>query len=410
MSQSKAFIQKMFRKYYEENSSLVKAPSRIGRREFGFNLFGEGMLRHKSFKNLDELLSFLRLSAPRDAYFSCAYYENPEAEMDKKTWLGADLIFDIDADHIPTPCDKVHDEWTCSKCGFMGKGVAPDTCPVCGCKSFDTSTWPCEVCLATAMQETTKLLDMLTRDFGFSDKAIHVFFSGHRGYHVHVEDESVNGLDAVARKEIVDYISAQGLAISPRGKSRGKRRLPQLDELKLYDFGWQGRIAKRLRDFILQSREEDLVNLGLKRNVAKIILQNKEAILRNSEIVRNLKAIKGVGTETLKQIMDFCIQNGMARIDTVVTADVHRLIRLTETLHGKTGLRKVEFPDSQIESFDPFKEAVAFKRETQTVFVYSAPRFRLGDEMFGPYKDQRVELPIAAAILLICKGRAEVVE
>jgi DNA primase small subunit len=99
-----------------------------------------------------------------------------------------------------------------------------------------------------------------------------------------------------------------------------------------------------------------------------------------------------------------------AKIDTVVTTDIHRLIRLADTLHGKTGFLKVEFPVSTTASFDPFKDAIAFKEGTATVNVSDAPEFRLGDELFGPYRDKKVELPTAAAVLLICKGRAEVAE
>jgi DNA primase small subunit len=98
-----------------------------------------------------------------------------------------------------------------------------------------------------------------------------------------------------------------------------------------------------------------------------------------------------------------------AKIDTVVTTDIHRLIRLAGTLHGKTGLRKVEFPVKCLEDFDPFKEAVAFKEGVVKVFVSDAPEFRLGGNVFGPYKSQTVELPTAAAVLLICRGRAKVV-
>ena len=97
-----------------------------------------------------------------------------------------------------------------------------------------------------------------------------------------------------------------------------------------------------------------------------------------------------------------------AKIDTVVTTDTHRLIRMNGTLHGKTGLKKVEFPVKNLEDFDPFEEAVAFKEGAVKVFVSDAPEFRLGGNMWGPYKNQTVELPTAAAILLICKGRAEV--
>jgi len=99
-----------------------------------------------------------------------------------------------------------------------------------------------------------------------------------------------------------------------------------------------------------------------------------------------------------------------AKIDTVVTTDIHRLIRLTGTLHGKTGFKKVEFSVSDLDDFDPFKSAIAFKGSAVTVFVSDAPEFRIGDEIFGPYKIQKVELPTAAALLLVCKSRAEVLE
>ena len=97
-------------------------------------------------------------------------------------------------------------------------------------------------------------------------------------------------------------------------------------------------------------------------------------------------------------------------VDTVVTTDVHRLIRLTNTLHGKSGLMKVAFPTSEMEEFDPFKEAIAFKEGEATIVVEEAPQFRLGEEAFGPFKNRRVELPMAAAMLLLCKGLAEVAE
>ena len=78
------------------------------------------------------------------------------------------------------------------------------------------------------------------------------------------------------------------------------------------------------------------------------------------------------------------------------------------TLHGKTGLKKVGFPLGSLEDFDPFEGAVAFKEGAVKVFVSDAPEFRLSGNVFGPYKRKTVELPTPAAILLICKGRAEV--
>jgi hypothetical protein len=79
-------------------------------------------------------------------------------------------------------------------------------------------------------------------------------------------------------------------------------------------------------------------------------------------------------------------------------------------LHGKTGLRKVMVPITGIEHFDPFKSAVAFKEGTVSVTAADAPQFRLGDETYGPYQEETIELPTAAALLLLCKGRAKMGE
>jgi hypothetical protein len=78
------------------------------------------------------------------------------------------------------------------------------------------------------------------------------------------------------------------------------------------------------------------------------------------------------------------------------------------TLHGKTGLLKIELPANQLDDFDPFTQAVAFKKGTTKVLVSNAPEFRLGGATWGPYKNQKVEVSTAAAIMLILKGRAEV--
>jgi DNA primase small subunit len=397
------FVRGIFRDYYMKNYAPKSSISKMEQREFGFIMFEGWMQRHKSFSQMSELKEFLQNSVPSDSYYSCAHYESPEAEMDRKGWIGADLIFDIDADHIPTPCDKIHDEWVCGGCGFSGKGVTPEKCPACGSEKFNAKTWPCEICLASAKAETLKLLDMLTEDFGFSEKEIHVFFSGHRGYHVSVGCEVVMALDSIARKEIVDYVSSLGLDVSSYDLTRR--------EALAGDYGWSKRLNQGIRDFIKNAKDEDLGNIGLKKNVIDALSRSKDSI--SSRLQANGKwspSVKGVGPDSWRRMAEHVAKLQSAKIDTVVTTDIHRLIRLADTLHGKTGFLKVEFPVSTTASFDPFKDAIAFKEGTATVNVSDAPEFRLGDELFGPYRDKKVELPTAAAVLLICKGRAEVAE
>ena len=111
-SLSQRYIQDRFADYYKQNSASILPPSSLERREFGFLLLDKKvMLRHQSFKDADSLRSSLCSVVPSDVYYSSAYYERPLEEMRSKGWLGADLVFDIDADHIPTPCATVHDIW-----------------------------------------------------------------------------------------------------------------------------------------------------------------------------------------------------------------------------------------------------------------------------------------------------------
>jgi DNA primase small subunit len=246
---------------------------------------------------------------------------------------------------------------------------------------------------------------MLESDFGFSDKEVRVFFSGHRGYHVHVENEAVRTLDTMGRKEIVDYVTGLGLAIldreqkGPRGKASQK--------FYLGDFAWNKRIKQGMRKFILTASLDDLKNIGLQK--ANVIFSKKELIIERCIDKGLWDSIPDVNVGTWEKLARFVKEAESAKIDTVVTTDTHRLIRMNGTLHGKTGLKKVEFPAKSLDTFDPFKEAVAFKEGKVKVVVSDAPEFRLGGNVFGPYRGETVEVSTAAAVLLICKGRAEVV-
>jgi len=406
------FVRDKFAEYYQKHSSIIQSPSSIEKREFGFLLFKERiMLRHKDFKNLDDLRSSLKTIVPSDVYYSSAYYERPMVEMGEKGWLGADLIFDIDADHIPTPCAKTHDTWVCNNCGAAGRGGSPGKCPTCGEQKFDEKTWLCQVCLESAKAETMKLIDILTKDFGLSSEEITVGFSGHRGYHLHVESEEIQTLDSMARKEIVDYVVGIGLETKFHGlEETGEKKSRVLVGPELYDPGWRGRIARGTYDFLLAASSEELEKIGLKKKVVDAIIQHKETLLQSWKEKGPWGIIKGIGAESWRKIAQHGAEKQSAKIDTVVTTDIHRLIRLTNTLHGKTGLKKIEAPITSIEHFDPLESAVAFKEGTVTVHVSSAPQFRLGEEIYGRYEVEKVELPTAVALLLLCKGVAKVEE
>ncbi len=398
-------IREKFHQYYQTYSKKVQPPSAIRQREFGFILLDKKiMLRHKSFGDDEVLRSFLTSTIPSDAYYSAAHYGHPESSMDEKEWLGADLVFDIDADHILTSCGKVHDSWKCTSCGFGGKGPSPERCPACGETKFDTQTWTCDDCLVSAKEEAIKLLEMLLEDFGFAEQEMKVYFSGNRGYHVHVESEEARMLDSMARKEIVDYVIGLGM----------KTGAHELIEKGTVTFGsktsgWGRRIAVGIETFLTNVTPIKAKALGLSKHEVNFLTENKELLLQNLKDKGSLD-VKEVGPKNLQRIIQLVVAQQSAQIDTVVTTDIHRLIRLAGSLHGKTGLMKTEASFSNFDSFDPLKDAVAFKEGEIVVEVAETPGFRIGDGTYGPFKEARVELPTAAAMFLLCMGAAQVVE
>lgn len=409
-SVSQTFIRNKFAEYYKENSNSIMTPSSLERREFGYLLLEKNvMVRHKGYRDADGIRSSLVSIVPSDVYYSSAYYERPMEEMNAKGWMGADLVFDIDADHIPTPCATLHDVWVCTVCGASGAGKPPSTCSKCNGTKFKQKTMPCDVCLEASKVEAIKLLDVLSEDFGFSLQELTVAFSGHRGYHVHVEDESVRELDSLGRKEIVDYVMGIGLEAEFHGLGKSASTVRRVSGPDLNDKGWRGRLAKGTYDFLLTATKDDLLKIGLKTIHVNSLINHRDAILDSWNQKGPWGAIKNISSETWRQIAQYGVQKQSVNIDTVVTPDVNRLIRLLNSLHGKTGLKKLEFSANRIEDFDPLKSAVAFKKGEVTVHVSSAPQFRVEDELYGPFEQKNVELPTAAALMLLCKGIAKVV-
>jgi DNA primase small subunit len=399
-------IEEKFAQYYRNNINNIGSPCFIEQREFGFILLrGKIMLRHKRFEDFNALEGFLTSVAPSDAYYSAAYYEHPEAEMNEKHWLGADLVFDIDADHVPAPCRKIHDHWICRRCRLAGKGPSPEMCPECGGARFDSKTWACEKCIESAKSETIKLTSMLLEDFGFSEDAVKVYFSGHRGYHVHVDDKSIHNLDSMARKEIVDYVIGLGLKAKLQRAVNNRRILLAPD---VEGGGWKRRIGFGIHKLMTESTLSEMDRLSLSKPALKRLRETKEILQTSGES----KWINVRESEkSWEEIIDFVVSQQSSGIDTVVTTDIHRLIRLNGSLHGKTGLMKVEVPLAGLIESDPLKDAVAFKTGTLVVDIVEAPRFRLGDAFYGPYKnDSYVELPAAVALFLLCKNAAKVVK
>ena len=394
----------MFKSYYNAKFEESFCPSDIQSREFGlFYWETNKFMRHLGFSNFNNLYNHIISQVPQHIYCSASRYETPDApNMKLKSYIDCDLIFDFDVDHIPTPCKDVHDKWICKICGTSGTGPAPETCTskTCNSKSFEEYTWECEKCMEIAKSQITFIIEeFLAKDFGLDpNHDLYVVFSGRRGYHIHVEKEVVRSLDTNARREIVDYITGKGLVPTYHGFNPAAQSKPNI-----FETGWRGRIAQWVLRFLSEASNDDL---------KKILTDRVNIEEARTEITAQLNsrtpswAFTKIGDITWNKLIQTTVDKFAGKIDQPVTIDIHRLIRLPGSLHGKTGFLVKKLTFNALENFDPFSDAQVFEG-TQQIYVKEAPQFRIGNETIGPLKDQRAEVDMNTAIFLLAKGLAD---
>ncbi|MGQ4833314.1 MAG: DNA primase small subunit domain-containing protein [Candidatus Asgardarchaeia archaeon] len=409
LNKSVNFLKTKFREYYQKNWNHNFVPEELKRREFGIQLFDNTMIRHLAFSSKQEYERFIKIKAPKGVFYSSAFYDFPEEKnMQKKGWEGAELVFDIDADHIPTKCKEIHDYWICQKCGFRGKGIPPERCPKCGESKIKAKVWFCEKCLEAAKEETFKLIDdFLDPDFGIKKSDLFITFSGHRGYHVHVNTKVVRTLDQNARREIVNYMLGQGIDLRLQGivETRQGVMLP-----KESDAGWRGRIVRSLTKLIETPKKyEAYISRGVLTAEEKELLADKK-----SELLKSIKE-SSIRKGTLKsqlvvKLIRIAIEIASCKIDTVVTADIKRLMRLPTSLHGKTGFKVSLLTYNELEKFNPLKESIVFKKGAHVIKITDfVPEFILNDTVYGPFKpNEIIEVPDYVAVLLVSKELGEI--
>jgi DNA primase small subunit len=344
-----SFLRRVYRAYYFNQPATIEMPTKIASREFGYIPFGGGMIRHLSFKSAGEVVGEIVKQAPSSVYCSNAVYQHPTLQMDEKEWMGAELIFDIDADSIPTQCKSEHEWWYCQDCHKGGMGPKSTKCPNCRGLSVEQMQWSCRECLNAAKEQVKRLTDLLTDDFGVDRGRIRLYFSGNRGYHAHVQDDRFDTSNSPMRTEIANYIRGGGINLKSM----------QDKTLTLPSLGWGRR--------------------------ASLFLANSETPMKKNQ-------------KTTEQI----ISAYASLIDESVTTDVHRVFRMPGTLHGNSGMLKMKV--DSLESFDPQSQPVVLSERPVNVKVNYSPEFYLKGRRFGPYDSESVTLPTYAAVFLLARG------
>jgi DNA primase small subunit len=344
---------------------------------------GKMMQRHLAFRSEGELQARLAHEAPAHVYHSVAYYAHPSAgKMNEKQWQAADLIFDLDADHLP--------EMELLKQGKISFGALMEI---------------------TREQAVRLAEDFLLGDLGLALEDLQLVFSGGRGYHVHVRAPAVLELPSGARRELADYLTGldadEELLLVDAGHMRqygdkrystGELRLPATDAP-----GWQGRVAR----------------------YASAWLTEAQALPPDEQLAR-LKSLPGIGSKVAKQaqidgtpqevfdtlprraqtaLRDAALSACAVHADEPVTGDLHRLIRLPGTLHGGTGLLARSVTLDELRDFDPYRQATVLGDAPVKVRSAAKHPVAMGD-VASLEPDEVTELPAAQGAYFMARGFA----
>ena len=369
--QNEIFIKKKFSEFYERHK--VSAPLNVASKEFGFGSWAKKIaVRHFSFSNERELQGYLARNAPLYISYSIGNYKYPTARpIEKKIMQTAELVFDIDSNELDVQCIKRH-----------GKEFI------------------CDECMEAAKDAAAKLIEeFLIRDFSVSPSKISVNWSGNRGYHIHIEDE-FDELGGYARREIADYVNGKGVGYDNVFREMGAKIIGP----KPSEGSWRGRIARTVLGYI---RDANFEELGVSPKTAKKFYdQNASKGIEEGNWERVYISNR---KKFYSELIDRIVKIHSCNVDEQVTMDMSRLIRLPDSLHGETGMIAKRIAANELKKFNPFKDPLAFGKGQVTVHVNKCPSFILGDQTFGPFDNEKKELPEFAAIYLICKKAASII-
>lgn len=383
-------IKRAFQQYYK--SAQLVLPPRFGLREWGFFYFGgQGMQRHLKFSKSQHLQQYLVNRVPSHVYYSAAYYQAPDdrSMLDKK-WKGADLIFDLDADHLKNAEDM----------------------------SFQQQMENVKLMLIYLIDE------FLVQDFGFDTDKMDICFSGGRGYHIHIYDPEILNLESRHRREIVDYITGLGIKTDNFlikeivGTTSYKNHVKPNISVELYPVntpGWYGRITRGVHKILnqLQQQPKDEVikkissieGIGKKgaTNIYSKVFEDSHGYTGVDRIIKygNIEIFPtdSMRDKFLKFIIEEVRVNVAGETDEPVTTDIKRLIRLPTSLHGKTGFKVVPVKYDHLRDFNPLLDAVVLPDETVNFHAHKYYEIKMKNETIKIVPGQN-EIPLFSAVFM----------
>ncbi|KDQ06575.1 hypothetical protein BOTBODRAFT_70886 [Botryobasidium botryosum FD-172 SS1] len=315
-------------------------------REFAFTLLGDVYLRYNSFNNADDLKREVCRLNPTRFEVGPVYSARPR---DKKTMRAAtftpllrELVFDIDM----TDYDEVR---TCC----TGKGI-------------------CSRCWAF-IAAAVKILDRILReDFDF--KHLLWVYSGRRGIHCWISDQSALALSDDSRRAIVHYIE-----VIKGGKEMTKKvnvRLvhrngsvgglhPMLADSLSYLRTVFGELILKDQDCFEENKGwETLLELLPNKKINEKLRKQWEAdLFRASDLKWQdlISEVSALGKDSAEQnlmmaaLEDVVLQYTYPRIDSEVSKHRNHLLKAPFCVHPATGRVCVPIDPARVSDFDPEK-------------------------------------------------------
>jgi len=312
----------LYSQHYKRHSLLVERPER---REIALQLWGtQGpSTRHQYYQNTEDLkVDLVRQGNVCAVFSSVAYYEDPQVKApSKKGYLGADLVFDIDL-------------------------------PITGSR-YD---W-----MYTACDATLDLIRVLTSELGFSEESLIVDFSGSKGFHITVSDESLRDMPKEDRTHLIQYILGEKVDRSLLGVEKG---------------GWSARYAAYRARLGQVCCDDKVTNEAILNKVFNLPQVHAKKLGDHLSKSSNRAAMKGsrlklsdAVEKSLRGLFLRAEREKFSGVDKQVTVDKHRIFRIPGSIHPKTGFVSTRVLLSDLSEPDQLFEKIKVAGGTDEVTV-----------------------------------------
>ncbi|MBK38566.1 MAG: hypothetical protein CMB45_06225 [Euryarchaeota archaeon] len=404
----------------------------VPRREFAFLTWDDRMIRHQAFDDSDSVLELALKRAPKAIYASLSHYLDPSYRSPKGD------------DRKSIDCQE------CSHTYSSVKQSAP--CPVCGTQNEKANVNPKDrramdlafdidygdipgaglrtpkENLGAAARSTMNLANLLVSDLGFDYSDLDITFSGKKGFHIRVKIEGhplfsdSAQQDESVRKALVSYVSGNDFSpmdfILVRAHAQGANTW----HLKGFESGWGKRFNESV-EYVLKGAKgsaedfdkildlyspwyDDKKRKGTKKTLpsAKVTEGFKAECYEHGESIMKGGDIRQMRDADAKRLLYFALARTRLRygafVDTKVTADKARVLRIPGSLHGGSGLVCCKVPS--LEHLKDMSWVLDLQKETLGDEEVDVSISRVANTYYGVYEPGEHKVPKYIAYALLC--------